>query len=103
MQPTLLHIDFDFPGPFGAALADACAGLAADIAAEPGLRWKLWGEDEAGRRASGEYLFDTRADAERYLAKHLPRLQGFGVTQTNVRLFDVNAPLSRATRGPLAA
>lgn len=100
---ALLHVDFDFAGPWGQALADACRELAADIATEPGLRWKLWGEDASAGRASGDYLFDTRADALRYLDKHRSRLRAFGVTQLDARLFDVNAPLSAITRGPLAA
>lgn len=99
---TLLHVDFDFAGPWGAALAETCRELASDIAAEPGLRWKLWGEDPASGRASGEYLFDSRAHAQRYLDKHRPRLAAFGVTHLDARMFDVNAPLSAITRGPLA-
>ena len=101
MPATFLHIDFAFPGPWGPALAAACRELADDIAAEPGLRWKLWGEDAATGRASGEYLFDTREQAQRYLDKHRPRLAAFGVTQVDARLFEVNEPLSRTTRAPL--
>lgn len=103
MPATFLHVDFEFPGPWGATLSEACRELATDIAAEPGLRWKLWGEDAAGGRASGEYLFDSREDAQRYLAKHRARLAAFGVAQVDARFFDVNATLSRATRAPLAA
>lgn len=40
--PVLLQFDFPFRGPWGAALADAMKGLAADIAGEPGLIWKMW-------------------------------------------------------------
>ena len=101
MQPILLQIDFAFAGPFGAALHEVCAPLAADIATEPGLRWKLWTEDPAGQRAGGVYLFERRSDAERYLAKHLPRLQGFGVESVRSHLFEVNLPLSALTRGPV--
>lgn len=100
---TLLHVDFTFAGPWGPALADACGDLAKDIAAEPGLRWKLWGEDPAGGRASGEYLFDSRAHAQRYLDTHRQRLAAFGVTDVDARMFDVNVPLSAVTRGPLKA
>lgn len=97
--PVLLHVEFAFDGPWGPQLASACQELAADIAAEPGLRWKLWGEDAPGRRASGEYLFDTRAQAERYLEKHVPRLRAFGVEEVHARFFDINPALSVATRG----
>lgn len=103
MTPTLLNLDFEFAGPWGPALAEACAPLAADIAAEPGLRWKLWTEDPAGGRAGGAYLFDDRDAAQRYLAKHAQRLRGFGVTRVDARLYAVNEALSTVTRGPLAA
>lgn len=103
MSATFLHVDFAFAGPWGATLAEACRELAADIAAEPGLRWKLWGEDTARGRASGEYLFDSREHAQRYLDKHRPRLAALGVTAVDARMFDINAPLSLATRAPLAA
>jgi len=97
MPATFLHIDFAFAGPWGPARAEACRELAADIATEPGLRWKLWGEDADGGRASGEYLFDSREHAQRYLDKHRPRLAALGVAQIEARLFQVNTPLSRAT------
>ncbi|CAG1014944.1 Putative monooxygenase YdhR [Burkholderiaceae bacterium] len=103
MPATLLHIDFAFPGPWGSALAEACRDLAADIATEPGLRWKMWGEDPESGHASGEYLFDCREHAQRYLDKHLPRLAAFGATEVHARLFDINAPLSAATRAPVTA
>lgn len=103
MPATFLHVDFAFAGPWGPALAAACRELAADIAAEPGLRWKLWGEDPGSGRASGEYLFESREHAQRYLDKHRPRLAALGVAQVEARLFEVNAALSRATRAPLIA
>ncbi len=103
MSPILLQIEFAFNGPWGAALAEACTGLADDIAGEPGLRWKLWTEDATGGRAGGAYLFDDRAAAERYLRKHVERLQAFGVQDVDARFFDVNPTLSERTRGPLGA
>jgi hypothetical protein len=102
-NPVFLHVDFDFGGPWGPGLAEACAGLAADIAGEAGLRWKVWGEDPGSGRASGEYLFASRADAERYLDKHVPRLRQFGVADIYSRIFDVNAQLSAVTRAPAAS
>lgn len=103
MTPTLLNVDFEFAGPWGAALAEMCAPLAADIAAEPALRWKLWTEDPACGRAGGAYLFDSRDAAQRYLDKHAQRLRGFGVTRVDARFYEVNPALSAVTRGPLAA
>lgn len=103
MNPTLLHIDFEFAGPWGDELALACDELARDIAAEPALRWKLWTEDRTAGRAGGAYLFDDADAAERYLVKHRARLAAFGVTRIDVQRRSVNPALSAMTRGPLAA
>lgn len=98
----LLQIDFPFAGPFGAEMAAALAELAQSIATEPGFRWKIWTENAADRLAGGIYLFDDQASAEAYLAKHSARLASFGVTGIRALVFDVNEPLTRIDRGPLA-
>lgn len=98
---TLLQFDFAFPGPWGGDLERACEALAADIAAQPGLIWKLWGENPASGRASGVYLFGTPEAADAYVARHVPRLAAFGVTDPGLSRFVLNAPLSRATRAPV--
>ncbi len=101
MTPTLVQFDFPFAGPWGAGMEAACRDLAADIAAEPGLIWKLWGENEAAGRASGVYLFRDAESAERYVAKHTQRLAAFGVADPVVGQFALHMPLSRVTRAPL--
>lgn len=98
---TLLQFDFPFDGPFGAGMTAALSGLAHDIAAEDGLIWKIWTENEAERRAGGIYLFADPASAARYADKHKARLEGFGVTGIVARSFAVNADLSAITRAPL--
>jgi hypothetical protein len=98
---TLLQFDFPFQGPWGGEMVQACEGLAGDIAEQPGLLWKLWGENPDMGRASGVYLFETAEAAEAYIAKHLPRLAAFGVTDPGLSRFTLNVPLSRATRAPL--
>lgn len=98
---TLVQFDFAFDGPWGDEFTSACRDLAKDIAAEPGLIWKLWGENREARRASGVYLFDTFANAEAYVSKHRPRLAAFGVADPGCSVFSLNLPLSRTTRAPL--
>ena len=100
MSHKLLQIDFTFDGPWGGELAHALDGLARDIAAEQGLLWKLWTENEPERRAGGIYVFSDETSCARYLEKHTARLAGFGTTDIVARTFDVNAPLSAITRGP---
>lgn len=101
VNPKLLIIDFPWAGPWGADMGAALRDLAADIAAEPGLLWKLWTEDPVAGRAGGVYLFRDTASREAYFAKHSARLAGFGITALAVQRFDVNAPLSAATRAAL--
>lgn len=97
----LLQIDFAYAGPWNEALAAAMQPLAADIAAEPGLLWKLWTENEKEQRAGGVYAFADDAARDAYLAKHLARLGAFGVSGIRAQRFDVNRALSAATRAPL--
>jgi len=102
-MPSLLQIDFPFSGPFGEELAEMLDDLARDIAAEPELSWKIWTETEDEEQAGGIYLFSDKRAAERYLDKHVQRLNSFGITDVRVRLFDVNQALTEMTGGPLAS
>ena len=96
----LLQIDFPFAGPWSAEMEQMLRPLAHDIAAEPGLLWKLWTENASEGRAGGIYAFAEESARERYLAKHTARLQGFGIGEIRAQRFDVNAALSALTRGP---
>ena len=100
-MPVLLQVDFPFPGPWGPAMTEALRGLAASIADEPGLIWKIWTENPATAEAGGIYLFADRPSAGAYLAMHTARLQGFGIPRVNGKLFEVNAELSAIDRAPL--
>ncbi len=101
MSTTLLQFDFPFAGPWGGAMAEALDGLARDISGEKGLIWKIWTENEAEHRAGGIYLFSDPASAEAYRKKHEARLGEFGITGIVAHVFDVNAPLTAITRGPV--
>ncbi|MDR5651020.1 monooxygenase [Ruixingdingia sedimenti] len=101
MSRTLLQFDFPYSGPWGPAMAEAMAGLAQDIATEPGLVWKIWTESEAEGRAGGLYLFETADQAEAYRAKHAARLGAFGITGIRAIAFAVNDALSRIDRAPV--
>lgn len=98
---TLVQFDFPAQGPWGEEMSAAYAELAEDIAAAPGLRWKIWTENADLQMAGGIYLFDDEKSARAYAEMHTARLQGFGVTGIRAMFFDVNEPLSRTTRGPL--
>jgi hypothetical protein len=101
MAHTLLQFDFPFTGPWGGEMATAMEGLATDIAAEPGLVWKVWTENAAEGRAGGIYVFDSPEAAAAYKEKHSARLADFGITDIRAVTFDVNPALSQITRAPL--
>ena len=93
---------FDFPNSaFGPDRTEALRPLAADIADQPGLLWKIWTEDPAAGRAGGVYLFATREAAEAYHAMHAQRLAARGVTGIEATYRGVNETLSLLDRAPL--
>ncbi|MEW8070608.1 MAG: monooxygenase [Candidatus Thiodiazotropha sp.] len=98
---TLLCIEFPFPGPFGARLSEEMQDLAASIAEEPGLIWKIWTESPEEKRAGGIYLFRDRVAARRYEEIHSARLSDLGMKDINIKCFQVNEGLTTVTRGPL--
>lgn len=93
---------FDFPNSaFGPDQTEALRPLAADIADQPGLLWKIWTEEPGAGRAGGVYLFATRAAAEAYHAMHAARLAVRGVTGIEATYRGVNETLSLIDRAPL--
>lgn len=95
---VILQIDFPFNGPFGTAMADVMADLAASINTEPGFQWKIWTENVDSQRAGGIYLFDNAAHAQAYLEKHSQRLASFGVSGIQAQIFAYNPALSALNR-----
>lgn len=100
-MPYLLQMDFPTHGPFGSAMAEAFAELADSINDEPGFLWKIWTENPDTAEAGGVYLFESHETAERYLHKHIERLNGFGITDTNSKIFEINDTLSAINHAPL--
>jgi hypothetical protein len=99
-MPVVLQVDFPFSGPWGQDMASAMEGLAQDIAAEPGLIWKIWTENPETGRSGGIYLFDTPEQARAYADKHIARLGAFGIAGVVAHHFAVNDALSAITRFP---
>jgi hypothetical protein len=100
-MPTLVQFDFPMMGPWGDEMSTAFGDLASIIARTPGLRWKIWTENEEEQTGGGIYLFEDDDTAHAYIEEHTARLEGFGVTDIRVRMFHVNEPLTEATRGPV--
>jgi len=48
---VILQTHFPFEGPFGQTMVEAMTPLTRSINDEPGMLWKIWTEDAAGKRA----------------------------------------------------
>ena len=75
-MPTVLQFDFPMSGPWGEEMAAAFRDLAGIIGRSPGLRWKIWTENEAKGVGGGIYLFEDDECALAYLEEHTARLEG---------------------------
>ena len=102
MSQKILQINFKF-SVSASELEQAFALAAQPIADTPGLRWKIWLMNEAGREAGGIYLFDDEAALNAFLAgpiaaavKSNPVLSDISVKQ-----FGVIEELTAVTRGPV--
>ncbi len=89
-----LQFDFPMAGPWGDEMAAAFGDLAGIIGRSPGLRWKIWTENEDEGTGGGIYLFEDDESARAYLEEHTARLEGFGVKDIRAKLFHVNEPLT---------
>ena len=95
---VLLQVDFPSDGPFGNEMAQAMQTLAQSINHEKGMLWKIWTENTESKEAGGIYLFETKEDAELYLAMHTARLESFGFNNIRSKLFNYNLELSHLNK-----
>jgi hypothetical protein len=102
MSERILQVNFKF-NVSRAEYEGAVAPMAHDIAAVPGLRWKVWLMNDAESEAGGIFLFDNRASVQAYLEGPIvnaivnhPALSDFSVKQ-----FDVMEDMTAITRGPV--
>jgi Putative mono-oxygenase ydhR len=79
------------------AAAEKIAGL-------PGLLWKLWGYNDAERTAESIYLFETEEQARAWGDGPMKAALGGhpGISDIEVRYYDVDERLNAVTRAPLA-
>jgi Putative mono-oxygenase ydhR len=85
--------------------AAAMRQAAEKIAGLPGLVWKLWGYDDEPRVATSIYLFDSESNARAWCdGPMVPALSALpGISNIEVRYFDVAEELSTLTRAPVQA
>lgn len=96
----VLQVDFPYTGPWGDEMTQAMKGLASSIIQEPGLVWKIWTENQTTQEAGGIYFFKDKDSAKAYLTMHTARLNGFGITEVNGKIFKINKALSMLNRAP---
>lgn len=75
---------------------------AKEIAAFPGLKWKVWAVSPDGRRGTGFYLFADRESAEKraeYAKRFYPKTPGLYNVKCDI--FEVMEASSRVTRADL--
>lgn len=102
MSAAILQVNFKFSVP-SSEYEQMAHSLAAQFAAVPGLRWKVWTMNEAESEAGGVYLFEDDAAMQTYLAGPLaaavaehPALTGISAKQ-----FAVMDDATAITRGPV--
>ncbi|WP_282127044.1 monooxygenase [Marinifilum flexuosum] len=98
---VIMYVDFPHTGAFGEEMAKQMTDLAKSINDEPGMIWKVWTQNEVDKTAGGVYLFDSRANAEKYLTMHSNRLSQWGYSDIRGRIFEVNETLSEINKGPV--
>lgn len=97
---VLLQIDFAMPAEMlGENLSKSAVSLAESITEEPGFISKIWTENQQTSEAGGIYLFEDKDTAQRYAGKHIERVKMMGATNVNCKLFDINEPLTKITKG----
>lgn len=76
---------------------------AESIAAVPGLLWKVWLMNEAGREAGGIHLFADGPSLDAYLdGEIVAGIVGHpGLSDFSVKQFDVMDSVTAVTRGPV--
>jgi hypothetical protein len=102
MSLQILQIVFKY-GVSAAEYQQAVSPMGDDIAAVPGLRWKIWIINEVESESGGIFLFDDEAAVQAFLEGPVaarvtthPAVSDFSVKQ-----FDVMEAETAVTRGPI--
>ncbi len=100
MTAKILQINFKF-NVSKEDYEKAVSPLANDIAAVPGLRWKVWIMNAEEREAGGILLFEDASSLEAYTSGPIAEgiLNHPALSDFNVKVFDVMEEQSKVTRG----
>jgi len=102
MSKTILQINYQFTSSL-ADFTKLVTPMAEPIAAVPGLAWKIWLMNEAGREAGGIYLFESQEAAQGFV--NSDAVKSFAshptIANVNAKMFAPDEALSKITRAPL--
>lgn len=102
MSGKILQINFKLKVS-ASEYVEAVMPLASDIAAVPGLLWKVWLINEVDKEAGGIYWFNDAASLDAYL--NGPIVAGItshpALEDISVKIFDNISQLSEITNGPV--
>lgn len=100
----ILQVNFEYPGitpEKAAALNDPAR--ATPFLSVQGLLWKIWLNTEGGPKVGGLYCFDSRANAEAYLAGPIVARMKANPEMANLtfQIYAVTEGPSRVTNAPV--
>ena len=102
MSKTILQVNYQFTSSL-ADFTKLVTPMAQPISAVPGLVWKIWLLNEAGREAGGIYLFESQEAAQAFV--NSDAVKSFAshptITNVNAKMFAPDEALSKITRAPL--
>lgn len=90
------NADFRFP-------PEALMKSAGPISDVPGLMWKVWIYDDEKGRGGGWYMFESEEALQAYMDSDIMKafMNNPGVTNLDVKVFDVLEEPSLITRAPI--
>lgn len=102
MSQRILQINLKFDvSP--AEYEQTVSGLAKEIAAVEGLRWKVWLMNEAEQEAGGIYLFDQAESVQAFLDGPIVSQVAShpAITAISAKQFEISEESTAITRGPV--
>jgi hypothetical protein len=102
MAKQILQINFTFDGTLD-DVKKAFIPVAEPIAAQPGLKWKIWCWNDEKKEAAGEYLFEDEGVVKAYLDGPIVAQvkQHPAISNLSAKVFELMEEPTAVTRGPV--
>lgn len=100
MSQKILQVNFKF-SMSKAEYEQVCLPEAPNLAAVPGLRWKVWIMNEVEHEAGGIYLFDDETLLQSFVELLKAMLDAPVFSDVRMKTFDILEALTLITRGPI--